>query len=138
MTTRLPIEALDHVALTVSDPDRSMQWYQDILGFQPASMEGLKQGPPYLLRVAEGNYLNLFPSDAVPMKSVPDHSTVAMRHVAFRVTYESMATVQQTLEERGLAVTGFDYGPRCRALFISDPDGHQIELIGYAEGVFTS
>ena len=115
-----------------------MQWYQDILGFQPASMEGLKQGPPYLLRVAEGNYLNLFPSDAVPMKSVPDHSTVAMRHVAFRVTYESMATVQQTLEERGLAVTGFDYGPRCRALFISDPDGHQIELIGYAEGVFTS
>lgn len=138
MTTRLPIEALDHVALTVSDPDRSMQWYQDILGFQSASMEGLKQGPPYLLRVAEGNYLNLFPSDAVPMKSVPDHSTVAMRHVAFRVTYESMATVQQTLEERGLAVTGFDYGPRCRALFISDPDGHQIELIGYAEGVFTS
>jgi len=138
MTTRLPIEALDHVALTVSDPNRSMQWYQDILGFQPASMEGLKQGPPYLLRVAEGNYLNLFPSDAVPMKSVPDHSTVAMRHVAFRVTYESMATVQQTLEERGLAVTGFDYGPRCRALFISDPDGHQIELIGYAEGVFTS
>ena len=39
MTTRLPIEALDHVALTVSDPDRSMQWYQDILGFQSASME---------------------------------------------------------------------------------------------------
>ena len=138
MTTPLPVEALDHVALTVSDPDRSMQWYQDILGFKPASMEGLKQGPPYLLRVAEGNYLNLFPSDSVPMKSVPDHSTVAMRHVAFRVTYESMANVQQTLEERGLAVTGFDYGPRCRALFISDPDGHQIELIGYAEGVFTS
>ena len=138
MTTPLPIEALDHVALTVSDPDRSMQWYQDILGFKPASMEGLKQGPPYLLRVAEGNYLNLFPADAVPVKSVPDHSTVAMRHVAFRVTYESMASVQQALEERGLVVTGFDYGPRGRALFISDPDGHQIELIGYAEGVFTS
>ena len=81
MTTLLPIEALDHVALTVSDPDRSMQWYQDVLGFKPASMEGLKQGPPYLLRVAEGNYLNLFPSDSVPMKSVPDHSTVAMRHM---------------------------------------------------------
>ena len=49
-----------------------------------------------------------------------------------------MADVQQQLEAQGLAVTGFDYGPRCRALFISDPDGHIIELIGYAEGVFTS
>jgi len=138
MTTLFPIEALDHVALTVSDPDRSMRWYQDVFGFQPASMEGLKQGPPYLLRVAEGNYLNLFPSDKSPLKPVPDHSTVAMRHVAFRVSYALMSNVQKKLEDMGLAITPFDYGPRCRALFVSDPDGHQIELIGYEEGVFTS
>ena len=78
MTSPLPVEALDHVALTVSDPVRSMKWYQDVLGFKPASMEGLRQGPPFLLRVAEGNYLNLFPSDEVPMKSVPDHRNRAI------------------------------------------------------------
>jgi catechol 2,3-dioxygenase-like lactoylglutathione lyase family enzyme len=61
-----------------------------------------------------------------------------MRHVAFRIPFERMVEVENYLNEVGQAVMGFDYGPRCRALFINDPDGHQIELIGYADGVFTS
>ena len=134
----IPVEALDHVALTVSNPEASMAWYQKILGFQIAAMEGLKQGPPFLLRVAPGNYLNLFPADTPEPSNAPDHNTLAMRHVAFRIPFDRMAEVENSLNEIGQVVMGFDYGPRCRALFISDPDGHQIELIGYADGVFTS
>ena len=134
----IPVEALDHVALTVSNPEASMAWYQEILGFQVASMEGLKQGPPFLLRVARGNYLNLFPADTTEPSNAPDHNTLAMRHVAFRIPFERMVEVENYLNEVGQAVMGFDYGPRCRALFVNDPDGHQIELIGYADGVFTS
>ena len=134
----VPIEALDHVALTVSNPEASMVWYQKILGFQIASMEGLKQGPPFLLRAAPGNYLNLFPADSAQPSQTPDHNTLAMRHVAFRIPFERMAEVEASLIDLGQDVMGFDYGPRCRALFIQDPDGHQIELIGYADGVFTA
>jgi len=46
--------------------------------------------------------------------------------------------VEADLRDRGIEVSGFDYGPRCRSLFVSDPDGHQLELIGYGEGVFTA
>ncbi|WP_161971406.1 VOC family protein [Synechococcus sp. BS56D] len=134
----LPIEALDHVALTVRDPELSMAWYQRVLGFAEARMEGLQQGPPFLLRVSPGNYLNLFPADSADPSGVPDHNSIAMRHVAFRVSYGALAEVESYLRNLGEAVTGFDYGPRCRALFISDPDGHQLELIGYADGVFTA
>ncbi|MEB3234257.1 MAG: VOC family protein [Cyanobacteriota bacterium] len=134
----LPIEALDHVALTVRDPQASMQWYQQVLGFLPAAMEGLPSGPPFILRVASGSYLNLFPADSATPSPVPDHNTVAMRHVAFRVTYTRMDEVEQELQRRGQSVMAFDYGPRCRSLFVSDPDGHQVELIGYGEGVFTA
>ena len=134
----LPIEALDHVALTVSDPEASMAWYQRVLGCRVASMEGLQKGPPFLLRVAPGNYLNLFPADTSSPAACPDHNTIAMRHVAFRIPYAQMAEVEAQLQQSGEQVMGFDYGPRCRALFITDPDGHQLEFIGYAEGVFTS
>ena len=132
----LPIEALDHVALTVRDPQASMDWYQRVLGFQVAAMEGLTSGPPFLLRVAPGCYLNLFPADSSEPAAAPDHNTLAMRHVAFRVTYACMAEVEAELKTRGEEVMAFDYGPRCRSLFISDPDGHQLELIGYGDGVF--
>ena len=134
----LPIEALDHVALTVSNPEASMAWYQRVLGCRVASMEGLQQGPPFLLRVAPGNYLNLFPADTASPEASPNHNTIAMRHVAFRIPYAQMAAVESQLQQAGEQVMGFDYGPRCRALFISDPDGHQLEFIGYADGVFTS
>lgn len=134
----LPIEALDHVALTVRDPQASMAWYQEVMGFLPAAMEGLASGPPFILRVSPGCYLNLFPADSESPAGVPDHNTIAMRHVAFRVTYSCMAEVEEELKRRGQQVMAFDYGPRCRSLFVSDPDGHQVELIGYGEGVFTA
>lgn len=135
---QLSIEAMDHVALTVKDPLLSMEWYQKYLGFLPVSMEGLDQGPPFILRVTTGCYLNLFPADTPSPLPSPDHNTLAMRHVALRITYSRIHEVEKALESNGLNVSSFDYGPRCRSIFIADPDGHQIELIGYGDGVFTS
>ena len=59
-----------------------------------------------------------------------------MRHLAFRIPFNRMESIEQQLRDKGLAVSSFFYGPRCRSIFVSDPDGHQIELIGYGEGVF--
>ena len=132
------IEGLDHVALTVRDPQASMHWYQEVLGLKPAAMEGLPVGPPFILRITDTSYLNLFPADGADPSPSPDHNTLAMRHVAFRITYGRIQEVEEDLRRRCQSVNAFDYGPRCRSLFIQDPDGHQVELIGYAEGVFTA
>lgn len=132
----IPIEAIDHVALTVSDPVRSMRWYQDTFGFTESHMEGLEVGPPFILRVVGESYLNLFPPNHGSVQPSPGHNTIAMRHVAFRLPLAAIDAVQERLQLRGHEVKSFHYGPRCRSLFLSDPDGHQIELIGYGEGVF--
>ena len=132
------LEGLDHVALTVGDPRASMQWYQEVLGLRPAAMEGLAEGPPFILRISDTSFLNLFPADGADPAPSPDHNTLAMRHVALRVAYGRINEVEEDLRRRGQTVTAFDYGPRCRSLFLQDPDGHQLELIGYGEGVFTA
>ncbi len=132
----IPIEAMDHVALTVSDPAHSLRWYQETFGFTEAHMEGLAVGPPFILRVVGESYLNLFPADAGPTRPAPGHDTIAMRHLAFRIPFALMEQTEQRLRAQGHHVQAFAYGPRCRSLFLADPDGHQIELIGYGEGVF--
>lgn len=132
----IPLEAIDHVALTVSDPLRSMQWYKQTFGFTEAHMEGLDAGPPFILRVVGDSYLNLFPPDPGSIEPTPGHNTIAMRHLAFRVPLQAIEMVLERLQAQGHVVQSFHYGPRCRSLFVSDPDGHQIELIGYGEGVF--
>lgn len=130
-----PITSLDHVALTVSDPQRSIAWYADVLGFVPARMVGLDQGPPFILRIG-GTYLNLFPADGAVPKAPPAHDTLAMRHVAFRVPDGRLEELRLALVEKGQQVQAFDYGPDCHSLFVLDPDGHQLEFISYGEGVF--
>lgn len=135
-TDMLPIEAIDHVALTVSDPVRSIRWYQETFGFTEARMEGLVVGPPFILRVVGNSYLNLFPADQGSVEPSPGHNTIAMRHLAFRIAFNAIESVHARLEAKGHDVKSFQYGPRCCSLFLSDPDGHQIELIAYDEGVF--
>lgn len=135
-TDMLPIEAIDHVALTVSDPVRSIRWYQETFGFTEARMEGLVVGPPFILRVVGNSYLNLFPADQGSVEPSPGHNTIAMRHLAFRIAFNAIESVHASLEAKGHDVKSFQYGPRCCSLFLSDPDGHQIELIAYDEGVF--
>lgn len=135
-TDMLPIEAIDHVALTVSDPVRSIRWYQETFGFTEARMEGLVVGPPFILRVVGNSYLNLFPADQGSVEPSPGHNTIAMRHLAFRIAFNAIESIHARLEAKGHDVKSFQYGPRCCSLFLSDPDGHQIELIAYDEGVF--
>ena len=75
---------------TISGLINSCWPHQKILGFQIASMEGLKQGPPFLLRVSPGNYLNLFPADTAEPSPAPDHNTLAMRRSASSVPSQQM------------------------------------------------
>ncbi|QDZ38925.1 hypothetical protein FRE64_02595 [Euhalothece natronophila Z-M001] len=131
------IKHIDHIALTVSDPQKSVIWYQEVLGMEQCFMHGL-EGPPFLLRAGQ-TYLNLFPADTDKPGKTPNHDTIAMRHFAFKITPEQYELIKEMLEGKGLAPELFDYGPFCRSIFIKDPDGHVIELIAYnPEDVFIS
>jgi len=77
----MKLEALDHVGLPVSDVDRSIQWYQRVLGLERAFEDAWGTYPAVL--VANGTGVALFPTDE-PIAASEWGSLV---HVGFRVAW---------------------------------------------------
>ncbi|MHB8463385.1 MAG: VOC family protein [Acidimicrobiales bacterium] len=106
-----------HVALPVASLEKSRDFYEDILGL--AELPRPDFGFPGAWLVLGANQLHLMELGPV----TPDRR----QHFAIQVT--DAAAVATELEERGIAVSrSFDLPAAGKQVFISDPDGHQIEF----------
>lgn len=133
------VDALDHVAITVSDMDRSLAFYRGLLGCEVLGQLVLDEGTFKLVYLRRGAaYLELFAHRA-PAGSGAEGASAAdanaaapptgFQHVAFHATDVDAAAA--TLEAAGVP---FDQPPRdapggVRLAFVRDPDGNLVELV---------
>lgn len=123
------IAGLDHVALTVRDQRRSLEWYQRVLGMERQYEEARRTDDPVF--VCAGNAcLALFPAETPAPLSVPDHHVIAMRHFAFRLDRANFERAQVELNEQQIPFR-FEDHTMAHSLYLSDPDGHRVELTTY-------
>lgn len=122
------LERLDHVALTVSDVDSSVEWYRDVLGLEHVHEEEWGRNPAFLTAGATG--LALFPARGSdpPPKGHPDG--LAMWHLAFRADRRNFDAARQELESRDISYTFSDHG-LAHSIYFHDPDGHLVEITTY-------
>ena len=150
------IDAVDHINLVVSDLERSVKFYTELLGFRETkrahlegqwieSIIGLKNvyaDVVYIVAPAGEPRLELLCYQSPRGKSTPDHSlpnTIGLRHIAFRVK-DILATVKR-LKGAGVPIIGetvavppnavsHDAGQKILCYFL-DPDGVLLELAEY-------
>ncbi len=125
----LKIDHIDHVAITVSDVERSIKWYQEVLGLERGYQDVWGNCPAM---VGTGNtWVALFPCAAVHPDRVSNKKRViTMQHFAFRVDRFNFKWAQDELERRGIAFEFQDHEV-CHSIYFLDPDGHEIELTTY-------
>lgn len=120
---------LDHVALTVKDQKRSLQWYQQVLGMERQHEEAQGAGDPIF--VCAGNAcLALFPASTPDPLPVPGANVLAMRHFAFRLDRANFLRAQAALREQQIPFH-FEDHTFAHSIYLSDPDGHRVELTTY-------
>ena len=114
------VDRIDHVALSVSDTERSISWYREHLGFQRL-YEGEWDGPPFMVGAGTA-CLALFPARA------GGHEPARIRalHVAFGATRENFEAARRQLE--GVREVEHE---NCWSIYFADPDGHQLEITTY-------
>ena len=115
-----------HVHLKVSDLERSVAFYSDVLGF--AVTQRMGSAAAFL---SAGGYhhhvgLNTWESRGGPP---PSRNSTGLFHAAFLYpSRAALATALRRLQEHGVPLDGAaDHGVS-EALYLSDPDGNGLEL----------
>lgn len=117
---------IGHIHLKVSDLERALSFYHDVLGFEVTMMYG-KQAA----FLSAGGYhhhigLNTWHSEGLPNASV---DSVGLYHTAIAYpTRRDLALILKRLLESGYPVTGASDHGVSEAIYMNDPDGNGVEL----------
>ena len=125
---------LHHAGLPVTDLDRAIRWYRDVLGLEHTTTARVPEGVEIAFVVdASGAGLELFVLDVPPAEAWDGPITALRRrtgHVAFSVA-DLDATFARALAAGGRAVWASRPSPKPgqRIAFVADPDGNLVELM---------
>jgi catechol-2,3-dioxygenase len=122
------IEALDHVALSVRDVERSAQWYAEVLDFKCLHKDKWNGIPMFV-----GNRdaaIALFPASEEVGSASADRAAVRTLHFAFRTDRENFLRAQDDLKKRAIPFEFQDH-EISHSIYFADPDGHKVEITTY-------
>jgi catechol 2,3-dioxygenase-like lactoylglutathione lyase family enzyme len=126
MTQVLRVQALDHLTITVSDVERSVRFYSEVLG-----MERGPVWPGEVTMMTAGDTHIAIAHWAKGEKPSGTRPPITVDHFAFRVDKKTFELAARELPERGVKVEHVsDHGIQ-QSIYFRDPDGHQLELTCY-------
>jgi catechol-2,3-dioxygenase len=125
-----------HIALTVSDVERSKQWYTDVLGWQPL-MEGTDDnGIRFAFGVLSGGQVGVGlrqPQDAD--REPFSYRRTGLDHVSFTVgSRAELDDWERHLADSGVTVSSIVEAPYGSVLSFKDPDGVALEAFAPIAG----
>lgn len=133
MSVSFEVSDVDHVAIRVSDVDRALAFYHDLLGLAVRDREAFESGElPFVAVVAGGRHLHLVPTDD-PFETDQEHVCLLLR-CDDTDTQQAMTQLLEELRSAGVPVLEGEpverlgtYG-RDWAAYVRDPDGRIVEL----------
>ncbi len=123
------LQQIDHVALSVTDLEKSIAWYQDVLGLERRYREAWGDRPAMLC--AGSTCVALFPLRSAESSTwISGSAQPMMAHLAFRATYADLLEAEKNLQERGISFEFQNHGI-AHSIYFADPDGHKLEITTY-------
>jgi catechol 2,3-dioxygenase-like lactoylglutathione lyase family enzyme len=121
------IEGFDHVAIAVRDLAASREWYARVLGLERRFADEWGEVPSVMC--AGSACVALFPVEGEG-KPAPGRESLVMRHFAWRVGRANFVRAQEHFRDLGIEFEEADHGI-AHSVYVSDPDGHRIEITTY-------
>jgi glyoxylase I family protein len=134
----MKVEQLHHIALTVTDIDRSVPWYQRVLGLAEA---GRREEPDtglrtVFLRPPGDEFVVVLTQRPGATQLAPYDGAAGLDHIAFRVaSTDELRTWEEHLASHRVAYVPARNSlviPGASAVLFQDPDAIQLEIIAEA------
>jgi glyoxylase I family protein len=119
-----------HLAMICSDVERTIDFYQDLLGFPLVEVIENRDYPGsthFFLDIGHENLLAFFDFPGLDLPTAVE-TFGSVQHVAISVDQSHLDGVRRRLDEAGISYLGPDRG-LTDSLYVRDPDGIQIELL---------
>ncbi len=127
----IPIEGLFETHITVSDLQRSIAFYRDVVGLQVGLLQPERPAAFFWVGGRGRSMLGIFSLGSCPL--------TMQHHLAFQVKLENVLSAPQKLRSAGITPLGggrepinepvvFAWGPAA-SVFFDDPDGNLLEYI---------
>lgn len=123
----LQIRGVHHIVLTVSEPNRSAEFYEKILGVKAFS------GDPQVRCISCGNFLLCFqrPPKQALLDDRFDENRLGLDHIGFAVeSHQQLHNLLVVLQELGVTTAGIEFDPDGQSNYVCfrDPDNIQVEF----------
>ena len=134
----MKIVEMDHIVLNVSDVDRSLHFYCDLLELEPERVEEYRAGkaPFPSVRITPDTIIDLFPPRMADSAPAAEGRRENLNHFCLVVDTDNLLDVRDKL-----ATAGFPshegpvnrWGARGNAvsIYLKDPDGNTVEIRTY-------
>jgi catechol-2,3-dioxygenase len=132
------VKELGHIVLYVSELDRSVRFYRDVLGWrQIIPPDGTPRMPAALFSSGRTHHELLLlevGKDAAPL---PRGRRVGLYHFGLKVgdSDDELRAALSRLREAGVPIVGATDHGITHSLYLTDPDGNEIELYIDVSGV---
>ena len=119
-----------HAALICSDVERTIRFYQDLLGFPLVEVVENRDYPGsthFFFDIGNRNLLGFFDFPGLGLERSPE-GFGAVQHIAISVAPETHARLRARLDQEGIPYDGPQRGIP-ESMYLRDPDGIGIELL---------
>ena len=135
---RIKITELDHIVLNVSDIDRSLSFYTEVLGLKGERVEEFSSGKVGFpsVRINQGTIIDLFPAKETVHPAGGKKNKGNLNHFCMVVGAEDFAGITDYLAAHNIAlregpVSRWGARGQATSVYFLDPDGNEIEIRCY-------
>jgi glyoxylase I family protein len=125
-----PGRGIHHAALVCSDPERTIEFYQELLGFPLIELVENRDYPGsshFFFDVGNRTLLGFFDFPGLDLPQAVE-AIGGVQHIAIAVPPDRFVELGRRLDDAGVRYLGPDRGVE-ESMYFKDPDGIQVELL---------